>query len=263
MATSNPPDQFVEKIDEDFLNCGICSDRYTKPKLLPCQHSFCEECLVKVVAKSGQPDVIICPLCRREHDIHGGISKIENNMFINQLVEAFKIRDEKSCESIKCTACTEADVTKRCLDCTMDVCNACARVHAKFPSSRNHTIITQEELKSDKSAKLYSSVYCDKHPDNQIKLYCDTCEIAICLECIVVDHRDHQYKYLKNAASEFKEELSAMVDQMKVKEQEVKNSIVSVQKVSDSLENNFKQQESKLNEFVEKKVKEIRDQAVS
>nr|XP_002737949.1 PREDICTED: tripartite motif-containing protein 45-like [Saccoglossus kowalevskii] len=255
MAASKPY-QLVEELDEDLLNCEICSDRYTNAKLLPCQHSFCEDCLVTMVSRSGLPGVVICPLCRRKHDIPGGISNVENNMFINQLVEVFNVRDENTCQPIKCTACAESEVIKRCLDCAMDVCDNCARAHTKFPVTRNHTIITLEEYKSDKTGQLHSAVYCDKHPDNQIKLYCDTCEVAICLECTVIDHHHHHCKYLDNAASEFKEKLSVMVKEMKVKEKEGRQSIVSVQKVSDSLESNFKQEESKLCQFVEKMMEE-------
>lgn len=34
----------VDKISEE-LKCSICLDFFTNPRTLPCQHSFCEQCL--------------------------------------------------------------------------------------------------------------------------------------------------------------------------------------------------------------------------
>ena len=34
---------------EDQLNCSICLDTYTDPKLLQCFHVYCRKCLIKLV----------------------------------------------------------------------------------------------------------------------------------------------------------------------------------------------------------------------
>lgn len=55
--------------DEDFFQCSICIEDYTRPRKLPkCGHTFCEDCLVAYAKKlkdtkknsQGFP----CPLCR-------------------------------------------------------------------------------------------------------------------------------------------------------------------------------------------------------
>ena len=44
MAAKYPEDE-VAAITDDLLNCLICTEPYKNPKVLPCQHTFCSDCL--------------------------------------------------------------------------------------------------------------------------------------------------------------------------------------------------------------------------
>ena len=57
--------------------CGICQEKFTTPRSLPCLHSFCEKCL-REWAKRGkdQPGLPTCPNCRKPTEIPtGGVKK--------------------------------------------------------------------------------------------------------------------------------------------------------------------------------------------
>lgn len=46
------------------FDCAICMDRLDVPKLLKCHHSFCENCLDKLIVFKGDGSgTIICPFC--------------------------------------------------------------------------------------------------------------------------------------------------------------------------------------------------------
>nr|XP_006817191.1 PREDICTED: tripartite motif-containing protein 2-like [Saccoglossus kowalevskii] len=53
--------QTLDEIQEDHLTCGICLERYKKPKVLSCMHTFCEHCLVSLLEKSAGK--LKCPNC--------------------------------------------------------------------------------------------------------------------------------------------------------------------------------------------------------
>jgi len=67
---------------EELLTCAVCLDRYNKPKLLPCQHTFCQEpCMEGLVNWLYRK--IDCPECRAEHRVPiGGVQNFPNNLTI-------------------------------------------------------------------------------------------------------------------------------------------------------------------------------------
>ena len=55
----------LQKVEEQ-LNCSICLDTYTNPKLLQCFHVYCKECLVRLVARDQRGQISLsCPKCRQ------------------------------------------------------------------------------------------------------------------------------------------------------------------------------------------------------
>ncbi|XP_077987474.1 tripartite motif-containing protein 2-like [Glandiceps talaboti] len=257
MATAES--KFLEEVDDQFLICMICLERYQNAKLLPCLHTFCGHCLETLVKKAGE---LLCPVCRRPQTIaDGGVRAIADNFFMNQLVEQFNERNEDLLEARKCGGCRKSSASHRCIDCAMSLCQTCSHVHSNIPLTRTHRLmsITQyEKTKVENPAAVQPPIYCTSHQDNQVKFYCDTCDIGICHECTILDHPrpQHKYRYLKAAAIEYKIFLTKMVKKMKVKEREVHDSKNVVQEMVNSVDNNFQKNEEIIKEHVTKAIEE-------
>nr|XP_020507819.1 nuclear factor 7, brain-like [Labrus bergylta] len=67
---------------EKNLSCAFCYDIYRKPVLLPCSHSFCDDCLKKWWAGKQTRE---CPVCKRE----SGRKPPPSNLALRNLCEAF------------------------------------------------------------------------------------------------------------------------------------------------------------------------------
>ena len=50
---------------DDMTNCPICFEKFVNPKILPCNHSFCEGCVRKM--KKGHR--IECPMDRKVFEL--------------------------------------------------------------------------------------------------------------------------------------------------------------------------------------------------
>ncbi|XP_077977547.1 tripartite motif-containing protein 2-like [Glandiceps talaboti] len=248
--------KFLEEFDERFLVCSICSERYKKAKCLPCLHNFCTDCLDTLIQTTGK---LCCPNCRRSHTIpQDGVNGLSNH----EMVEYVKERDAKSVKSNLCGGCEKNKSVKHCIECGFDICDDCAMVHGKFPSTRSHHVIPLDEYRSKQSkdpASVQPPVHCDKHPIHPVTFYCDTCDGPICLECTALEHPrpEHKYRYLNDAASEYKKELTVMVSKIDEKSRETTGTKSAVQKVSKSLDRNFQSEEKKVKQHADKIVKEV------
>ena len=78
----------LKKVEEG-LNCSICLDTYTDPKLLQCFHSYCQQCLVPLVDRNKQGKLgLSCPTCRQVTPIPDrGVAGLQSAFHINHLLE--------------------------------------------------------------------------------------------------------------------------------------------------------------------------------
>lgn len=66
-AGGQQEDSMSEDIDimqlQKYLECSICLDIFTNPRLLTCRHQFCKECLDEIIVFNEDGSAIInCPL---------------------------------------------------------------------------------------------------------------------------------------------------------------------------------------------------------
>ena len=60
----------LEKLNQE-LTCPICLKHFEEPKVLPCCHYYCRECIVQMQARTRGKDYFQCPECRKETRLPG------------------------------------------------------------------------------------------------------------------------------------------------------------------------------------------------
>lgn len=76
------------QITEEHLTCIICFNKFTKPKALPCLHTFCESCLHDYVVSRNYEShgKFPCPICRMETHLPSlGIQAFPDNHLVASL----------------------------------------------------------------------------------------------------------------------------------------------------------------------------------
>ena len=140
-----------------MLQCGLCNVPYDttdhEPKLLSCHHSYCLACLRELAV--GRT-AFRCPdsNCRRKTGVpkDGGICALPTNFYVAQM------RDFVVYAPPATTLATNDDGDNE-----------------SNPSKH----------KSD-AIKLGNT--CEKHLNQPLLFFCETCMVAICMNCTVLDH---------------------------------------------------------------------------
>ena len=204
----------------DQLTCPICLDTYTSPRVLPCLHVFCENCLGRLVLRDAENLTATCPNCRRETRLpQEGVASLPSVFYINHLFEVRDIFQKVTDPSkTRCEKCTEGDARGYCRDCGQFVCEACITVHKKWKEFAEHEIATLGQIEADVAQFVPPkkvALTCAKHPSKKSKIYCETCNELICRDCTVKTHRDHQFDLVGDCFTKHRDAIVASLQPIK------------------------------------------------
>uniref|UniRef100_T1L265 RING-type domain-containing protein n=1 Tax=Tetranychus urticae TaxID=32264 RepID=T1L265_TETUR len=119
---------------EQLLTCAICLDRFRNPKMLPCQHSFCQEPCMEGLQDYARRQ-IKCPECRAEHRIpFQGIQTYPTNVTLQRFLELHQSITGEEPEPVpsmmeRCGVCSEKSTVTKCSHCDKKVCPECKEAH--------------------------------------------------------------------------------------------------------------------------------------
>ena len=156
----------VRNIENDYLMCSVCLGRYEDPRLLPCGHSFCKNCLSEHIQQTVQDRDTLsfnCPIDRIEVPRPRGnlhprewVKHFPSDTFTNNLIQAVKIHEG-----------------------TADGAGEMVIQSDQQPQSVS---VQQREVRP-------AIAYCDNHSGRPIEFFCLACNVIACSLCAVREHR--------------------------------------------------------------------------
>ena len=259
-------EKLAEQIDAQLV-CAICTGRYKVPKVLPCLHSFCRECLETLIKhekgkslRAAEGDAransvrISCPTCRNESDLPPtGVDGYNTNFTLSNLVEVMDIHDvegEQAPANAKIcgNGLDENPAVVHCLDCQCYLCEECLNLHKRVKATKNHKVVSMEEIKED-VRKLEQKRYCTEHEGEELKLYCRTCQMVICRDCTIVTHKQHDYTFIKDVQEELGQEMTQLVEEVRAKQKVFDGHYQYLQQVGLQSQENIDICRKKVNEY--------------
>ena len=156
----------VQESLKQELTCSICLDLMQEPKILPCNHVCCKQCLQKHASRCQATSTTLqCPECRKD---------IPNNN-IDNLPTDFRTVRLKGVYDRMLQINKGASTTTQ-LPQEMEESEECTQSQRKL----THNLHGEHNLTS-----------CNLH-EKQIALYCITCRDVLCQDC-EKSHINHNY----------------------------------------------------------------------
>ncbi len=199
---------------ESEITCGICQEHYTEPKILPCLHYYCKQCILTLAQRSATGKPFHCPECRCAATLpEGGVDQLRTAFFINRLKsKVTTIERVHGKVEVKCELCVDSTSNAEafCRQCARFICKDCVKLHTRIQTFQTHEIASLDDLKYGRAKPIMEQgspiVKCEVH-EEPLTLYCFDCSHLICRDCTVKDHRDHNFEFTKKAAPEVKTKL--------------------------------------------------------
>ena len=217
----------ADRVEPNEIECSICRNLFTEPKLLPCGHLLCRQCLVSWMKTRKEA---LCPFCRcviietkqrglrSLQDIADGFP---TDLAMKELVEAQRLLSKGH----HCCICEDVAATSLCLNCGDLLCKACKKAHGTLSKSQNHIMQDLSSLTAEKLAANRPST-CAVHPDETSKLYCPTHGASICLLCASSQHRNcPEVTDLEEKAQEARAKLAELAATLSAKQTEVERAM--------------------------------------
>ena len=91
---------------------------------------------------------------------------------------------------------------------------------------------------------------CSKHKGKKFKLFCQTCDQLICKDCTLVDHRDHDYKFVNDVYPAEKDKIAKVIEKSRGKINALETSLMTIQSQEDWARHNFEEVSSKVDALI-------------
>ncbi|KAL2081080.1 hypothetical protein ACEWY4_022933 [Coilia grayii] len=186
--------------------CRACKRLYREPKILPCLHTFCADCIRqlepfsvsgingKALLSENEHNrdhvsfTVLCPECDSEVDLptSGADGLTTDHLALDEVFMETLLNED----CVVCDLCSEGDAGKRCEVCCVNLCEFCSQAHRRQKRTSSHSIQSLEELKAQ--GRLSRPVLCSLHPGQELRLFCEPCDAPVCLECAATFHREHR-----------------------------------------------------------------------
>ena len=246
----------LRKAMTTLVECPICLEPLTDPRILSCLHTLCYECLNGHIEHFGKDGSFQCPVCREYMvTLSGGADTFPKNFFINQHMAILsdtgtgaRSKTRKTTNGVEqpqqrpCSNSEEGDdctpPEQFCLDCCEYLCKACFKAHRKSKASRSHVLIAVEDLTDEllwDAESKSETPKCQKHRED-LKLYCITCSSAVCTVCCYTIHQTHKFEELTDRdernmteLDEAVADLQSLVDKVHDRQHEIDRALETVE----------------------------------
>ena len=274
----------IEKVEEQ-LNCSICLETYTDPKLLQCFHVYCQKCLVKLVDRDQQGQLIIsCPICRHATPVPAnGVAGLQSAFLITPLldivkagkanVEGVDLNDSPSPPLVKicCRSHIGKEVELFCETCEEPICLKCVvksgehfgheteLINEAFEKYKGDIVPSLEKMEKqlttiDKALAQLDG-YCTEISDQQMTIQENIDETFRQLQEVLHARKTELNKHLDQITQAKLKELNAQRDEMETTKAQLCSSLDFIQK---SLETDSSQREVLMMKMtIVKQVKEL------
>ncbi|KAK3106189.1 hypothetical protein FSP39_014598 [Pinctada imbricata] len=144
--------------------------------------------------------------------------------------------------TVQCTHCMSS-VEYHCNTCDSSLCSDCTNKHKGSEENTHHLIVRYSE-RFDQSTHE-----CKEHPGSKLVVWCDTCNMAVCTDCVTSEnHKKHEFKSFQDKAEFQRKSLRREYESTKHKGSMWQECLSTMKTEKEATENKFNDLEYEVKE---------------
>lgn len=240
--------------------CQFCQGPFKDPKVLPCFHILCRECIRSLQIRGVEE--LKCPvnMCTKKFTCREmDPESLPDASVVYHLQDVRRFKEKLEGKEVICNTCFLKDRKKKvsavahCDQCDY-ICQKCKLSHTKKSheysdhntvsflelSEQHDDILHMEVLRRSRSISFVQTTRnkCKIHPRNTNTSYCMDCKAYACAECVDQTHAKHRYRAASQAVIECAEVLQERVPPLKEAKNKVLDTVESVRRRKASVQDN-------------------------
>uniref|UniRef100_A0A8C8RLG8 Protein PML n=1 Tax=Pelusios castaneus TaxID=367368 RepID=A0A8C8RLG8_9SAUR len=241
-----------------FLLCQRCQRESRNPKLLPCLHTLCMDC-VQENKPVGQ-----CPICQTPIPQLSGIPEQDNLLFANLQAKLNTYRKIVSGSELFCDCCRDS-AEFWCSECEDFFCIRCFETHQWVSKKKSHETRKVAEVKAESfkqfldGARKSRVLFCANlnHRDQSSStsnIYCTGCHKPLCCACALLDSQHTQlYCNIEMEITRRQQELGSLSEELVKKKAHFHVAYNSLRDKTEHMD----QVKNETKELIQKKVEQM------
>lgn len=142
---------------QDFLTCKICSQPLNIPLLLPCNHSFCTNCIKDLISRQKNK----CPFCNVEFPTTTTVDTLKDDFVCQKVIQSQYILSQVQEKNSFCEKCkNKTEAASFCVHCQSFLCQLHTDAHKSEIDTAGHSIVAVQDSVNELSI---SSPLCPIH----------------------------------------------------------------------------------------------------
>ena len=239
----NALEKSVKQLEEE-ITCAVCQGHYVEPKVLPCCHYYCKQCIHTLASRKGVDQPFSCPECRKEALLpQGNVDNLQSAFFVNRMKEVHSTLEQAHSTDVvqvNCEVCSQDKACAFCRHCDHFICISCVNSHKRMKRTfSGHKVVSLTELKEGGAKEIFrqdASIELCKTHEQPLRIYCFDCSSLICQDCIVKTHSVHNHEFIKVAAPEVREKLKQKLGQLKQIKENLSCAVEKVHSTNSEIE---------------------------
>ena len=162
--------------------------------------------------------------------------------FVNRMKELFSMMQKAQGKvELTCESCRRGTtpVEAFCRHCALFICQSCEEAHRTMRPFSDHVVVPLDDLRQNTAAhfpvKEEAQMKCKEHGGKKMKLYCYDCKQLICRDCIVKDHKEHEYEFVNKAVVQCRASLEESVAPLRMIQASLSQAMFETEKATSAV----------------------------